>query len=113
MIQNNDNQNLNQNDGFIHCRASDITRILRTPMDQKNLAKELSRLNYRKCHCQPRPHFSKIFIFEDDKNLIVILELFKIKQICLYFSFFHNIIFLTSYIIFKIKIIEKKSKFLD
>ena len=34
---------------------------------------------YRKCHCQPRPNFSKIFIFEDDKNIIVILDLENYK----------------------------------
>ena len=43
-MQNNNNQNVNQNNGYIHCRASDITRILRTPLDRKNLTKELSKV---------------------------------------------------------------------
>ena len=43
-MQNNNNQNVNQINGYIHCRASDITRILRTPLDRKNLAKELSKV---------------------------------------------------------------------
>ncbi len=44
MIQNNKNQNLNQNERYIHCRTSDITRILRTSLDRKNLSKELSKV---------------------------------------------------------------------
>ena len=45
-MQNNNNPNVNQNNEYIHCRASDITRILRTPIDRKNLTKELSKVYY-------------------------------------------------------------------
>lgn len=40
-IQNNPN---NKNNAYVNCRASDITKLLRTPIDRKNIAKELSKL---------------------------------------------------------------------
>ena len=42
-MDNNLNINQNQNPEYVHCRASDITRILKTPIDRKNIAKELSK----------------------------------------------------------------------
>lgn len=33
----------NVNNGYIHCRASDITKLLKTPTDRRNIAKELSK----------------------------------------------------------------------
>lgn len=32
----------NINSSYVNCRASDITKLLRTPIDRKNIAKELS-----------------------------------------------------------------------
>ena len=42
-MDNNNNNNQIQNPGYIYCRASDITKMLKTPMDRKNIAKELSK----------------------------------------------------------------------
>lgn len=42
-MNNNLNRNPNQNPEYIHCRASDITRLLKTPIDRRNIAKELSK----------------------------------------------------------------------
>ncbi len=42
-MENDNNINQGQNREFIYCRASDITRLLKTPMDRKNIAKELSK----------------------------------------------------------------------
>ena len=39
-IQNNPN---NKNNSYVNCRASDITKLLKTPIDRKNIAKELSK----------------------------------------------------------------------
>ena len=37
------NPQQNINNGYIHCRASDITKLLKTPTDRRNIAKELSK----------------------------------------------------------------------
>ena len=42
-MESNNSNNQNQNQGYIYCRASDITKMLKTPMDRKNIAKELSK----------------------------------------------------------------------
>lgn len=42
-MESNNSNNKNQNQGYIYCRASDITKMLKTPMDRKNIAKELSK----------------------------------------------------------------------
>ena len=39
-IQNNPN---NKNNSYVNCRASDITKLLRTPINRRNIAKELSK----------------------------------------------------------------------
>ena len=31
------------NNIYVNCRASDIAKLLRTPIDRKNIAKELSK----------------------------------------------------------------------
>lgn len=33
------------NNEYIYCRASDITKLLKTPIDRRNIAKELSKYN--------------------------------------------------------------------
>ena len=35
-----------EDQGFVYARASDLIRIMRTPADRANLAKELSNLIY-------------------------------------------------------------------
>jgi hypothetical protein len=42
-MEDNQNNEQNINNGFIHCRASDITKLLRTQIDRRNIARELSK----------------------------------------------------------------------
>ena len=37
------NPQQNINNGYIHCQASDIIKILKTPTDRRNIAKEFSK----------------------------------------------------------------------
>ena len=45
-MENNSNVNQGQNSDYIYCKASDITKLLKTPIDRKNIAKELSKSFY-------------------------------------------------------------------
>ena len=37
-----DDNNINNDNAYVNCRASDIIRLLKTKTDRKNIAKELS-----------------------------------------------------------------------
>ena len=39
----NNNNNQGQNNGYEYYRASGIKKLLKTPMDRRNIAKELSK----------------------------------------------------------------------
>ncbi len=38
-----DDNNINNDNAYVNCRASDIIRLLKTKTDRKNIAKELSK----------------------------------------------------------------------
>lgn len=42
-MSNNLNRNQNLNPEYVHCRASGKTKLLKTPIDRRNIAKELSK----------------------------------------------------------------------
>ena len=45
-MNNNQPNNIEGNVEYVNCRASDIVRILKTPADRINIAKELSNYIY-------------------------------------------------------------------
>ncbi len=42
-MDNIHNNNIEGNNEYVNCRASDIVRLLKTPTDRVNIAKELSK----------------------------------------------------------------------
>ena len=45
-MEDNNNNNINQINEYVNCKASDIVRLLKTKIDRKNIAKELSKKIY-------------------------------------------------------------------
>ena len=43
-MENRENNEEDINNAYIQCRASDITKLLKTPTDRRNIARELSKL---------------------------------------------------------------------
>ena len=42
-MDNNQNENIELGNELVNCRASDLLRLMKTPSDRVNIAKELSK----------------------------------------------------------------------